>query len=140
MIISDFPNLTAGSFSITSPPSTEYNCIAWAADDAGNWWWPDLADSYWPEGVPREETLPAFVAAYATLGYSPCKDGSPEAGFEKIAIYSNADGPQHVARQLPGGRWTSKLGPHEDIEHDALERLNSDLYGEPVRFLKRPRP
>ena len=44
----------------------------------------------------------------------------------------------HVALQLPTGRWTSKLGGLEDIEHDTLKALEGIDYGEPVRFMKRP--
>ena len=45
--------------------------------------------------------------------------------------------PTHAARQFPGGRWTSKLGPAEDIEHE-LEELAGPLYGEVVLILRRP--
>ena len=44
-----------------------------------------------------------------------------------IAIYCNFN-PQlktlevtHAARQLPSGKWTSKLGDADDIEHNTLE-------------------
>jgi hypothetical protein len=43
-----------------------------------------------------------------------------------------------MARQLVSGAWTSKLGRLEDIEHEALEAINCDDYGEPVQFLRRP--
>lgn len=36
--------------------------------------------------------------------------------------------PSHAARQLPNGRWTSKCGQAEDIEHD-LRDLEGRLYG-----------
>jgi len=136
MAISDFPNLSPDNHRITSPKSSDYNCIAWAAEDQENWWWPH-EDGYWPEGLPREENLGAFIQAYGTLGYSPCLDSAMEEGFEKVAIYANADGPTHAARQLPDGHWTSKLGPDEDISHAILGALDSQLYGHTVLFLKR---
>ena len=34
-----------------------------------------------------ESDVAAFVAAFSTLGYEPCTDGTLEDGFEKIAIY-----------------------------------------------------
>jgi hypothetical protein len=139
MAIADFPNLVPQSFEVTSNRSPFYNCIAWAANDTENWWWPDIKDSYWPPGVPRVETLDAFEAAYGTLGYKRCDDGTLEDGFEKIAIYENADGPQHAAPQLSDGRWTSKLGPDEDIAHNTLDGVAGQLYGQPVRYLRRPR-
>jgi hypothetical protein len=53
-----FPRLLPESYRVTSPPSNRYNCIAWAAGDLLNWWWP-VSDSrfYWPPGVTRTETL-----------------------------------------------------------------------------------
>jgi hypothetical protein len=93
--------------------------------------------------IPREETLAAFIAAYALQGYVQCADGALELGVEKIAIYGLMSGsdiePTHAARQLPDGRWTSKLGNCEDIEHDTLEALNGPRYGAPVCFLRRHR-
>ena len=53
-------------------------------------------------------------------------DLSLEIGFEKVAIYSDAHGPQHVARQLPDGKWTSKLGQQVDVEHSTLSVLEGD--------------
>ncbi len=71
------------------------------------------------------------------LGYEECEDGSHEPGFEKIALYAKDAEPTHAARQLPDGRWTSKLGKLEDIAH-SLEGLAECLYGEIVLFMKRP--
>jgi hypothetical protein len=73
-----------------------------------------------------------------------CANGSPESGTEKIAIYATkADRgrlvPQHAARQLVDGRWTSKIGELEDINHLSLKDVNCRDYGSAVRFMKRPR-
>ena len=69
-----------------------------------------------------------------------CPAADLEPGVEKIALYANAVGkPTHGARQLANGRWTSKLGKREDIEH-ALHDLEGELYGTVVRIMKRPRP
>jgi hypothetical protein len=57
-----FPGLSGSGCVVTSPEDVHYNCVAWAAEDMDRWWWPD-EDSYWPEGVAREETIAAFVAA-----------------------------------------------------------------------------
>ena len=117
-----FPGLRDSEYRATSPATRDYNCIAWAAGDTRRWWWPNHdADNdavYWPPGVPKEETLEAFAAAFATLGHSPCSGEEIEAGFEKIALFAKGEAPTHAARQLPSGRWTSKLGLREDIEHE----------------------
>ena len=137
-----FPNLNQQNSEITSPISNRYNCIAWAAGDAEKNWWPDSKGiGYWPPNIPREETLDAFVRAYASQGYILCEDDSLEAGFEKIAIYAERVWgelvPTHAALQQPNGHWTSKLGPLEDIRHDHLNNLDGPLYGTAVAYLKR---
>lgn len=47
----------------------------------------------------------------------------------KVALYAKSDLWQHASRQLPDGKWASKLGPDEDIEHDTPECLCGDSYG-----------
>ncbi len=133
-----FPNLRKSPFKRTGPATRKYNCIAWAAGDKKRWWWPTIDHHYWPPGVPRNHDLKAFIAAYATLGYARCDHGESEADFEKIAIYLDAEGtPTHVARGLPCGDWTSKLGENIDITH-TLRGLEGPEYGRAKAFLKRP--
>lgn len=132
-----FPNLIPGEYRPTSPVDPNYNCIAWAAGDTGRWWWPDSAGvGYWPPGAPREETIDAFRAAFATLGYTPTSDPSLEPDTDKVAIFATSSVPAHAARQLPSGKWTSKLGQAEDIEH-LLNGLAGTIYGRVVLILKR---
>jgi len=133
-----FPDLARTGFRITSTPNPAYNCIAWAVGETTKWWWPDPDGfDYWPPGIPRERTVPAFVQALATVGFSPCDYDSLEPGWEKVAIYATGEGPTHAARQLPIGAWTSKLGPDDDIEH-TLMGLCGLAYGSVVEFLRRP--
>jgi hypothetical protein len=89
--------------------------------------------------VTRAETCEAFRDAFATLGYVVCDHEQLEPGYEKIALFALAGQPKHAARQLPGGRWVSKLGPLEDIEH-ALHDLTGMLYGSVALVMKRPLP
>lgn len=135
-----FPRLRVTGFRETSPPNEEYNCIAWAAGHTDNWWEPVCAPTgamyYWPEGAPYEYSVAAYIQAFETLGYTPSEDASIEPGFEKVAIYALNDEPKHAARQLPIGRWTSKLGKHFDIEHD-LDGLVGPFYGQVVQILRR---
>ena len=39
--------------------------------------------------------------------------------------------------QTPGGKWSSKLGKAEDIEHDTPDDVAGGIYGEVVQILKR---
>jgi hypothetical protein len=41
----DFPHLTEENHRVTSPPSADYNCVAWSAADTEHWWQPGV---YWP--------------------------------------------------------------------------------------------
>ena len=135
-----FPNL-AGGYRITSPETPSYNCIAWAASDTGHWWWPTaLRGYYWPAEAPRSGSIRDFIAAFGKLGYEPVENAELEEGIEKIAIYADEQGdPTHMARQLGSGKWTSKLGESEDIEHGDVASLEGDCYGKVVRILKRRR-
>lgn len=138
-LVQAFPSLHFVEFKITSPETNRYNCIGWAAGDTRRWWWPEHR-RYWPPGVPREPTVEAFVQAFATLGYEPCDSDGVEEGVERVALYAYANGePTHAARQLPSGRWTSKLGTWEDIEH-TLVGLEGARYGHVARILRRPPP
>ena len=136
-----FPRLIPQNHSLASPATAEYNCIAFAAGDQRRWWWPDPARiSHWPSTAAREETIAAFQQAYGSLGYELCANAKLEIGFEKIALYAIGGAPTHAARQLPDGRWVSKLGELEDIEHASLDILAGALYGEVVAVLRRAVP
>ena len=130
-----FPNLTADGYQVTSPQSLEYNCIAWAAGDHTQWWWP-ADDAFWPT-KDRAVTEAVFVKAFATLGYAPAASEHLESGWDRVARYAQDGRVTHAARQLPNGRWTSKLGYDVDLEHD-LRGLEGIVYGCVVRILRRP--
>jgi hypothetical protein len=138
---------------ITSCADDVYNCIAWAAGDIDNWWWPDrVSGCYGPDGVPEERTVSAFVKAFAAIGYKEWSwrrrgNGRLHPEYEKIAIYVDATGkPTHAARQLENGRWVSKLGPYKDVQHaspSTLEGTEAEEYGIVVKYLwrrRRPAP
>ncbi|MCB9951776.1 MAG: hypothetical protein H6824_12415 [Planctomycetaceae bacterium] len=131
-----FPRLTPENHQQTSNRDVKYNCIAWAAGDVNHWWEPGR---YWPVDIARDEYgIGALEAAFASLGYAECPDGSLEAGFEKVALYGSGFMYTHAARQLPDGTWTSKLGKSEDISHDLPEDVAGGMYGEVVQFMRRP--
>ena len=133
-----FPELNAANSRPTSPITSDYNCIAWAAEESDSWWWPlPIGAGYWPPQVPRAETVDAFVAAFATIGFLQCETSSLEAKFHKVAIYTMNNVPTHMARQLPDGTWTSKLGHNIDINHFTLEALHGPAYGAATHYLSR---
>jgi hypothetical protein len=131
-----FPALGNSGYVVTSPSDIHYNCVAWALGETLRWWWPD-EDSYWPEGVARDESVAGFIAAFREYGFKPCHDPHLEQGCAKIAIYTTTDNtPTHVSRQLESGLWTSKLGQLQDVQH-RLEDLVGSLYGRREHFLRR---
>jgi hypothetical protein len=140
-----FPNAGPSNAEWASHPTPSYNCIAFAAGKTNKPWWPaedDLGGYFWPPGLPREpylqETIQNFINAFATEGYAVCADGSLEAGIEKIVVYQDeTDRPTHAARQLPDGRWVSKLGDNYDIKHSEPSVLHSGLYGVSTVFMSR---
>ncbi|MEM9538748.1 MAG: hypothetical protein AAGA60_04465 [Cyanobacteria bacterium P01_E01_bin.42] len=133
-----FPNLANTKYNVTSPESRIYNCFAWAAGEGDRWWDPIDPDGYWPENVPREQTIEAAIQAYQTLGYKCCASDRLESGYEKIALYATIEGElQHAARQLPDGNWTSKLGKWEDISHELKGLENPRFYGSVTQILSR---
>jgi len=136
-----YPNLALTEYTVTSPKSQEYNCFAWAAGDQERWWQPTPEDQfYWVQGVPMEETLSAYIQAYQTLGFMTCDSAELEAEFEKIALYVDDGGILvHAAKQLSTGKWSSKLGWLEDIEHE-LEGLTGERYGNVGQILRRSKP
>jgi hypothetical protein len=127
-IESAFPKIRKEGYKITSKESVDYNCFAWAVGDTAQWWSPDSNNGYfWPNDVPKKLELRSFIKLYELHGgFSPCSSPKPEKGVEKIVIYANDSGePTHVARQMESGKWTSKLGDWEDIEHTTLEALDA---------------
>ena len=133
-----FPNLERTAYEVTSEETVDYNCFAFAAGEEDCRWDPIDPDGYWPDGVPRELTLDAFIKAYQTIGYECCDNCHLEPGFQKIAIYTYNGEPQHVARQEEDGMWKSKLGDWEDIKHELEGLENPHYYGVVQQILKRP--
>ncbi|MSR78004.1 MAG: hypothetical protein EXS63_07265 [Candidatus Omnitrophica bacterium] len=135
-----FPALVAQGYRITSEATVDYNCIAWAIEKDNLVWWPDTMSQFaWPEKLSREESLDVFVAFFRRFGYEACQNGEFEQGFEKVALYRDEHGRgSHAAKQLQSGKWTSKLGGDEDIEHNTLDALVGMKLGYVGQILKRP--
>ena len=132
----EFPRLTAANHRVTSPATSDYNCVAWSAGDTEHWWQPGV---FWP-GLPPcgDFGIGVLERAFAELGYSDCgSDDRLEQGIEKVALFGSGAFYTHAARQLPTGKWTSKLGRDVDIEHDTPDDVAGGIYGEVVQIMKR---
>ena len=131
----DFPRLNSQNHRVTSPPTARYNGIAWSAGDADHWWQPG---DYWPlEATADDFGIDALERAFGAIGFERSEDERFEAGYEKVALYHSSTFYTHAARQLPDGKWTSKLGRAEDIEHRSPDDVAGGVYGEVARILKR---
>lgn len=133
----NFPNLTPENHRLTSPATPRYNCVAWSAEDVTRWWQPGV---YWPvECAADDFGVHALQVAFESLGYSPCADCELNAAHEKLALYGTTMFYTHIARQLPTGTWTSKLGGSVDIEHDSPHDVAGGVYGEVLMYMQRAR-
>jgi hypothetical protein len=133
-----FPRLASSSYELTSPETPDYNCFAWALRSEGQWLAPVITASASVE--PEEfatEVMSWLMGVLSEAGFERTSwPGEP--GFEHLAVYADAGEPLHLARQLPNGHWTSKLGRWEDIEHSLPDALEGPLYGTVVGYFRRP--
>ena len=77
------PHLAAEGYELTSDPTDEYNCIAYAAGETDRWWSHDCYDYYWPEHASRTPSIASRIEVFAGLGYELCGDAGDEPGFRK---------------------------------------------------------
>lgn len=129
-MLEGFPHVTIRNCIPKSDPTEEYNCVGWAVHSQRDFIWPDEREQFsWPIDMTRDETVSTMKRFFERLGFVVCSDSALETGFEKIAIYGNADGVQHVARQKLRGMWTSKMGEKLDVDHATPEVLSDYIFG-----------
>jgi len=149
MNVANFPMQWKHPFRKTSEVDGKYNCIAWALGHTWTWYEPRIENyryrlpkflTRWPPEVPNEYSQEAYIKFFEYHGFERCSDGRLEHGIEKVAFYYiglGIDRP-HACKQLKDGKWSSKMGNQEDVEHD-LQSMEKGRYGEVVQFLKRAR-
>jgi len=78
----DFPRLTPGNHRITSPPTPDYNCIAWANGDTTRWWQPGV---FCPvHASPDDCGIGILEQMLVSAGYTDCAmDASLEPAFAR---------------------------------------------------------
>lgn len=137
-----FPNLPRTTPKSKADPS--YNCIAFAAGDNKRIWDPLPSPNYhWPTEEYYDYSLEACIRVFETVGFIICDNPDLEDGFEKIAIWSKGNEYEHAAKQRVDGKWMSKVGFCEDIEHELDDFYCTDpieSYGNIACYMKRPRP
>ena len=154
-LIHHFPKLVDdNTFTIESPATSSYNCIAWAMgfDDR----WIDYIDDHspkkwWPSGVPRDWNPNTLIAAFEAVGFEKCgMNDTPEEGFDKVALYKvspfyepvskerKPEGWCHAARIVAEGIYHSKIGHSFDVRHRSGDLFSGTSYGEVYQVMKRP--
>ena len=136
MLTRTFPNLASEGFDIVDEPSERYNCIAYAAGDTSQWWWPDGVN-YWPPWATPTTRIESLTEAFAGKGYERCDDYEVKDGYHKVALYEAQGRMQHAASQTPNGRWHSKMGRGPLIEHRDPNSLSRGPYGNPTIIMRR---
>lgn len=153
-LIHHFPRLKDDeTFTIESPETSGYNCIAWAMgfDDR----WVDYIDDHspkkwWPSGVARDWSPDTLIAAFEAVGFEPCgMDDSIEEGYDKAALYKvnpfyepvskewKSEGWCHAARIVEQGVYHSKIGPSFDVRHRSGDIFTGTSYGEVYQIMRR---
>ena len=74
---------------------------------------------------PAGEPVGVLRAPFGARGFEPSV-GEPVGGQAAIALFGR-ESPEHIARHLGDGRWTSKLGRSVDIAH-RLRAIEGELY------------
>ena len=100
-----------------------------------------MPENLCPRPPDSDNDLDAFIELFTRRGYIPCGSGELEPGYLKIAIYEKDGAFHHVAKQLPDGTWSSKIGEAHDIKHDELTALEDSYVfydnARASRFMKR---
>jgi hypothetical protein len=132
------PELDKLPYKLRSKSTNRYNCVAFSAGDYRRNWSPErLGGYYWPDDLPRDDSLGTIKEIFRRRGFSECESTKPEDCVEKIAFYADRLGCTHVARQMPGGPWASKMGGAADIEHDEVEWVECPMVGKFVEVMCR---
>jgi hypothetical protein len=131
-----FPNLKKGhNFKFTSFNTDQYNCISWAFEITNRR--TQLYDHLGKGIIDADE----YIQLFNKKGFCETQNRLFEKNKIKIAVYLKKDAFnydfKHVARLLENGKWTSKLGDWEDIEHETPEDLIGASYGNNIIIMEK---
>ena len=146
ILIRDFPELGSDPFfRISSPLTTDYNCIAWAMGFTDRWvenTSTTLVNTvnarfiWWPPGVKDSRECDALIKAFEAIGFEITNDGGYDPIFDKAVLYTDGKGWTHASRITGLGEEHSKFGEGWDAYHGKDKFRNTD-YGEPYAIMQR---
>ncbi len=122
------------NFIFTSKQTWEYNCVMWSLNRDDEW-----RDFFYSDDgyVNPDQSINPYVAYFQENGFETCENSSLEVGALKICIFSKNGIFSHVSRQLQDGRWASKMGNYEDIEHLTEFDVSGLGYGSPDIYMQK---
>jgi hypothetical protein len=118
-----FPAVLPENIKFDGKKNDDFNCVAWAFGATNHFWWPyPQAGYHWPASEKIEGSPEAPVEIFdhllkETLHGTETVDQTPEKGFVKLALFTTGSveagnlHSTHLARLMPDGNWSSKLGP-----------------------------
>lgn len=140
-ISTKWPNLKIGdNFSYTSLKRRGFNCVAYALEfENKDWDMLVFAKIYNLDKTQLDHSANGYAKIFSEkFGFEKCDNPNLEEGFKKIALYENNEGDfTHIARQMESGKWTSKMGNYEDIEHYDLIGISGNFYGKPSMYMRK---
>jgi hypothetical protein len=135
----DYPYLK-GNYTKTSDETILYNCVAYVLGEYDKIYSSYEEEGIWIDGLEKTHTPKNYADFFKKIkGFEICKNADFDDKYEKIAIYGLEDEFLHVAIQLQNGKWSSKIGEYEDIEHNSLKAVGGGRYGYPIIFMQRLR-
>ena len=130
-----FPNLKhKENFEYTSNQTDDYNCVAWANEKDDDF----ITIPYYNSNDCFNDMLEGYINYFISFGFERTEYFEKDNKYTIIALYTKDENQfMHVARLLENGKWTSKIGNWEDIEHTTLNSLSGGAYGEPTVFMRK---
>ena len=146
-LIKSFPNLaTDPNFTINSPQTIGYNCIAWAMGFNGRWVQSvntagltiDLKYVWWPPEVPQSQKPDALIEAFKKLGFELYNSWEYDNRYDIAVLYANNGEWTHASRLIGTNLEHSKFGESWDAIHSSGV-FHGSMYGDAYAIMRRPR-
>ena len=137
-LISRFKKLMGEDFSIIFPQDRRgVNCHGHAIG-VNKWVCPSINPvGWWPSGVDRDYSVSGWGNMLSHYGWRSVDSSRVERGWEKLAVFTTNHVVSHSCKQLPNGRWESKLGESVILSNHTLEGISDGPYGVPAGFFRR---
>jgi hypothetical protein len=96
----------------------------------------------WPVDLPPDESFANVHTLLSRLGFVDCDDDraiDPRITIVVAIFLDDGSKPAHFAQQQANGKWLSKLGDGNDIEHRTTQSVEGGANGTLAHKMCRPR-